>query len=190
MQNLPRNIKIPSVNTISNFIHSDRFKEGLTWIVPPITPLFRYAIDKKDSFEKTKNNSKLREKKKKLLKRDLIRDVSIYSLGTAFYFGSGWAINKGLKHFTKVSKKNRKVAAFLGALALNVVYVSAIASKLSKKIMQMQKGKESTPEEYLAAQSIREFPEKNSFDKMPNFSSGRDDFLFLSFYNKLNKEKT
>lgn len=154
---------------VSEFVHSDKFREVLTWTVPPVTPLFRYAIDKRDSFIRTKGDPDLRKKKDKLLKRDLIRDISIYSLGTALYFGTGYAIHKGLKHFTKISPKNRKVAAFLGALALNVVYVSAIASKLSKKIMKMQKGEKSTPEEFIASQSLRDklnsplFGENNVF---------------------------
>ncbi len=150
-------VKLPlnSKQGISKFIYSDRFREILTWTVPPITPLFRYAIDKKDSFQRINDDPELQKKKNKLLKRDLIRDASIYSLGTAFYFGSLIGINKGLKHFTDMNRQNRRITAFLGALALNVVYLSAIASKLSQKIMKIQKDNDFTGDIFIASQNLQ-----------------------------------
>ncbi len=150
MAKLPLNLNI-SKQKVSDFVYSDRFRETLTWSVPPATPIFRYLIDKKDSFEKNKENPEIQEKSDKLLKRDLIRDISIYSLGTAIYFTSLIVINKGLKHFTKMPRKKRKVTAFLGALTLNIVYVSAVASKLSEKILKLQKsnGKDNEKSKYL-----------------------------------------
>jgi|GEM_PF-5279581 len=213
-------VKIPAgiglkKGKVSEILHSKRFVEIMTWSVPPVTPLIRYGIDKKDYFKKTNAPPEVQDKKKKLLKRDLVRDTSIYSLGTGLYFGTGMAINYGLKKLTKVSEANRKVSAFLGALAVNVVYVSAIASKLSKKILQMQKGKDATPDEFIASQKLKSIPatpifrENTSFKAMPKAKSNeflnpvsintgskakiidhreKDSFMFKSVYNKLDKE--
>ncbi len=166
-------VKMPSSQAISRqnvsrFIYSDRFREILTWSVPPVTPFFRYLIDKKDSFEKNKENPKFQKKQKKLLKRDLIRDASIISLGTAFYFTSLIAIDRTLKYTTKLSRPTRKFTAFLGALGLNVVYLAAIATKISKLFIVKQAQKDPELKEYIASQPISPDtnfkPNKNSLD--------------------------
>lgn len=139
---------------ISRFVQSDKFREILTWTVPPVTPLLRYAIDKKDVFDKKDERPDLFDKQKKLLKRDLVRDITIYSIGTVMYFASLVGINRVLKKTTKITEKNRKLAAFLGALAINIAYVSVGASKLSKLILKKRQKTEPMPEEYLYAQKL------------------------------------
>lgn len=179
----------------SNFIHSDKFREVLTWTIPPITPVIRYALDKKDAFEKTQNKPELREKKNKLLNRDLVRDVAIYSLGTALYFTSLFGIDKVLEKTTKMAKKNRKVASFLGALAINVAYVSAGASRLSKAILKRQKI--NVPNEYIYSRKINSLKavslNEARFNERTKGTSGsfpmfraKSAFLNFSVYNKLN----
>lgn len=190
-------------NNVSKFIHSDKFREVLTWTVPPVTPLFRYAIDKRDMFKKTQDEPELQNKKKKLLNRDLVRDIAIYSLGTAMYFASLVGIDKTLEKTTKMAPNNRKVAAFLGALAINVAYVSAGASKLSKAILKIQKSNESKPNDFIYSSKINTPPalSLNNFssfnnsnlnnEKAPLLQSSpelraRTAFLNFSVYNKLN----
>ncbi len=153
---MPINLTKSGINSqsVSKFVHSDRFREILTWTVPPVTPLFRYALDKKDFFEKTKEKPELQAKKKKLLKRDLVRDISILSVGTALYFASLVGIDNALKKTTEMSRKSRKVTAFLSALAINVAYVSAGATKISQIFLNKQKN---IPEEFLYSHKLINF---------------------------------